>query len=266
MKLANKVVVVTGGGSGLGRELVRQLVDRGARVAAVDISAEGLQETIATLEPRHAASFVGSVADREFMQALPLQVIERFGSVDGLINNAGLIHPFQRFHELEWSAIDRVLDVNLKGTMHSMHAFLPHLLSRPEAHVLNVASIGGVVVVPGQTVYSASKAALKLLTEGIHFELLDTNVRVSLALPGAMATNIVGNSGIPIPTSAFSEKIQKFKGLSAVKAATRVLDGMEANAYHIYVGPDAKLMGALHRFSPRGTANLVAKQLRALLS
>lgn len=265
MKLADKVVVVTGGGSGLGQELVRQLVARGASVAALDISEPGLAETSAGLDPKRVTSFVGSVADRAFVEQLPARVIERYGRVDGLINNAGLIHPFVRFHELEWSAIDRVLDVNLKGTMNTMHAFLPHLLARPEGHVLNVGSIGGVVTVPGQTVYSASKAALKLLTEGVHFELMHSNVRVSLALPGQMDTKIIDNSKIPIPAAALTSEMRRFKGVTAAKAAAQVLDGMEADAYHIIVGADARFMNAFNRLSPRRAATLVAKQLGALL-
>ncbi|MET0285217.1 MAG: SDR family oxidoreductase [Polyangiales bacterium] len=264
MKLANKVVVVTGAGNGLGRELTRQLVTRGARVAAVDINADGLKETLAALASSSVADFALSVADKEAVDALPAQVIARFGSVDGVINCAGVLHPFAPFHTLEWSAIERVLDVNLKGTLHVLRAFLPHLLARPEGHVLNIASMGGFIAVPGQTIYCASKAAVKLLTEGIHFELLKTNVRVSLALPGALETNILTNSGIPVPPGAANMPAPLVT--SAPSAAKQILDGMEANAYHILVGRDAKLMNAFNRLSPRRAAATIAKQLGELLN
>lgn len=263
MKLANKVVVVTGAGNGLGRELVRQLVARGASAAALDIDAQGLAETAASLDAERVATFPGSVANQELVAGLPARVIERFGRVDGVINCAGVLHAFELFHKLDGSAIERVLDVNLKGTMYMVRAFLPHLLQRPEAHLLNVASMGGFVAVPGQSVYCASKAAVKLLTESLHFELARTNVRVSLAMPGALGTNMTANSGIPIPEGA--TKMPAPKVTSPERAAAQALSGIEADAYHILIGKDAKLMSALHRLSPLRAAAIIAKQLGPLL-
>ena len=86
--------------------------------------------------------------------------------------------------------IERVLDVNLQGTLNMVTAFLPLLLERPEAHIANVSSMGGFFPFPGQTVYGASKAAVKLLTEGLYAELLDSQVRVSVIMPGAVSTSI----------------------------------------------------------------------------
>ena len=94
--------------------------------------------------------------------------------VDGLINNAGIVQPFVPFADLDQAAIDRVLDVNLMGTINMSRAFMPVLLSRPEAHLANVSSMGGFFPFPGQTLYGASKAGVKLLTEGLYAELLDT--------------------------------------------------------------------------------------------
>jgi NAD(P)-dependent dehydrogenase (short-subunit alcohol dehydrogenase family) len=267
MKVANKVIVVTGGGSGIGRELVRQLLERGASVAAVDISPAALHKTAASAGSHGArlAALGADVADRASVEALPNRVLARFGSVDGVIHCAGVIHPFARVHELEWPAIERVLAVNLGGTLHVMRAFLPHLLARPEAHVVTVSSMGGFVPVPLQSIYCASKAAVKLLTEALHSELAHTRVKVSVVLPGHIETDITTNSGIELPVLAADSKLKAHKGGPADKAAAQILQGMERDAYRILVGSDAKFMDAFHRFSPRRAAAAIARQMSELL-
>jgi NAD(P)-dependent dehydrogenase (short-subunit alcohol dehydrogenase family) len=178
MKVQNKVVVVTGGGNGMGREVVRNLLFRGARVAAVDLDEAGLQETTTLTgnNKDNLSTHVVNIADRVAVEELPGLVIARHGGVDGLINNAGIIQPFARINDLDYEAIERVMNVNFYGTPYMTKAFLPHLLKRPEAHIANVSSMGGFLPVPGQSIYGASKAAVKLFTEGLHSELLTTNV------------------------------------------------------------------------------------------
>ena len=104
--------------------------------------------------------------------------------VDGLINNAGIVQPFVPVADLDPAAIRRVIEVNLMGPINMVTAFLPVLLTRPEAHIANVSSMGGFFPFPGQTIYGASKAGVKLLSEGLHLELLDTPVRVSAMVGG----------------------------------------------------------------------------------
>ena len=134
MDVAHKVVVVTGGGNGIGQQVVLELLRRGARVAAVDIREESLQETteLAAAADRLAA-FVVDITDRAATEALPEKVVAAHGAVDGLINVAGIIQPFVKLNELEYDVIERVINVNLYGTIHMVKAFLPHLLERPVA-------------------------------------------------------------------------------------------------------------------------------------
>ena len=265
MKVSGKTWVVTGGGSGMGRELVLQLLERGARVAAVDVRPEALAQTAALAGAGDRLStHVVDVTDRVAVEALPDQVVLAHGGVDGLINNAGIIQPFVTINDLEHEQIQRVLDVNLMGVLHMVKAFLPALLDRPEAHIANVSSMGGFFPFPGQSVYGASKAAVKLLTEGLYAELLDTSVRVSVIMPGAVQTEITGNSGVAMP--ATPGEASRMPMTSAPRAATIMLDGIERDRLHIFVGKDARLMNLAIRIAPRPAIRFIQKQMKGLVS
>jgi short-subunit dehydrogenase len=265
MKVAGKVVVVTGAGSGMGREVTLELVRRDAKVAAVDINEASLDETVqlAVGGSESVAPFVVDITDRDAVEALPERVVSRFGAVDGFINCAGIIQPFVKLAELEYRQIDRVMSVNWNGTLFMTKAFLPRLKARPEAHIVNVSSMGGFLPVPGQTVYGASKAAVKLFTEGLHSEMSGTNVHVTVVFPGAVATNITTNSGVDIPAMAEGSKTPSV--YPADRAARDILDGMERNRYRVLVGRDAKFMDLIYRVYPQGAANFIARQMRSLL-
>jgi short-subunit dehydrogenase len=140
--------------------------------------------------------------------------------------------------------------------------FLPWLLKRPEAHIVNISSMGGFLPVPGQTIYGASKAAVKLLAEGLHSELKDTPVRVTVVFPGAVATNITANSGVATPEVAGG---REYKTLAAGEAARIILDGMARNQYRVLAGGDATMMDRFYRLSPRRAARLIANQMKDLL-
>jgi NAD(P)-dependent dehydrogenase (short-subunit alcohol dehydrogenase family) len=268
VKVAGKVIVVTGAGSGMGRELVLELLRRGARVAAVDLNETTLAATaaIAPTRAKDLATFVLNVTDKAGVEALPAQVIERFGQVDGVINNAGIIQPFVKLADLEYKDIDRVMDVNFRGALYMTKAFLPVLMARPEGHVVNTSSMGGFLPVPGQTIYGASKAAVKLMTEGLYAEMAGTSVHVTVVFPGAVGTNITANSGVAIPNMAGADTAKMAaRVLSADKAAKVILDGMEKNAFRVLVGSDARFMDRMYRLHPRRATEFIAKQMRQLL-
>lgn len=267
MKLAGKLVVVTGAGAGIGRELVLQLLQRGALAAAVDRSAPALQETAALISAADKSrfnTFELDITDRPAVLAFPAAVEAKFGKpADGLINNAGIIQPFVKIADLDLEAADKVMDVNFYGTLYMVKAFLPGLLKRPSAHIANISSMGGFLPVPGQTIYGASKAAVKLLTEGLHSELEGTNCKVTIVFPGAIGTNIAANSGVKLegidPSSA------KHKTLSPKDAAKQILDGMESDAFRVLVGSDASFLDKFYRLSPQRAAGFIAKQMKDLL-
>lgn len=263
MKVRGKKIIVTGGGSGIGRALVLHLLKKGAHVIALDINQEALEETkkLAGQNTDNVSTYVLDITDKQVVEALP----DKVGEIDGLINNAGIIQPFVRVNDLKYEAIDRVMKVNFYGMLYMTKTFLPHLLKRPEAHIINVSSMGGFLPVPGQSVYGASKAAVKLLTEGLSSELASTNVHVSVVFPGATQTNITTNSGVKGPQMPADSKSQNIPMLSARVAAKIILDGVEKNKTRILVGKDSKIMNYLYRLSPSFATNLITKQMKSLL-
>lgn len=267
MKVQNKVIVVTGGGSGIGRQLVLHLVKAGARVAAVDLNEDALLESasLAQNQADKVSTHVVNVTDRSAVEALPQEVINAHGAVDGLINNAGIIQPFVRLNDLEHDAIERVLNVNLYGVIYMTKAFLPHFLKRPSGHIVNVSSMGGFFPVPGQTLYGASKAGVKLLTEGLYSELIGTNVAVTVVFPGAIETNITRNSGLGMPSNMAGESSQNFPMTSPERAAETIINGMERDQFQVYIGNDAKLMNFLYRLSPKRATRFMYNRMKGLL-
>jgi NAD(P)-dependent dehydrogenase (short-subunit alcohol dehydrogenase family) len=265
MDVAGRTMVVTGGGDGIGRQVVLELLRRGASVAAVDLRQEALDETerLAAAGGR-LATFRVDVTDADAVAALPAQVVSALGQVDGVVNVAGIIQPFVRVEDLDDATIRRVIDVNLYGTLHVVRAFLPHLRQRPAAHIANVSSMGGYLPVPGQTVYGASKAAVRLLTEGLYAELLDSNVHVSVIFPGAVRTDITAHSGVDTPAGA-SEQESRFPTTEPDAAARTIVDGIEKGRLYVYVGRDALVTGWMQRLAPKLSTRLIQRQMRSLL-
>lgn len=265
MELGDKVAVVTGGGNGIGREVVLELIRRRARVAAVDIRRESLDETARLADAGgRLVTMICDITDRAAVESLPAKVVDHLGPIDLVVNTAGIIQPFVPLKDLGYDAIDRVIALNLFGTIHVAKAFLPHLLERPAAHLATVSSMGGFLPVPGQTMYGATKAAVKLMTEGLYAELMDTNVGVSVVMPGAVSTNITGNSGVAVPAGA-GDRAARARTTSPEVAARIILDGIQSGRLHIHVGRDSRLMSVLNRAAPKRSTHLIQRQMKRLL-
>jgi NAD(P)-dependent dehydrogenase (short-subunit alcohol dehydrogenase family) len=268
MQIQNKVFVVTGGGNGMGREVVLGLIKRGARVAAVDLNQAGLDETVALAAAPEGSltTHAVNVSDRAAVLALPAAVKKAHGQVDGLFNVAGIIQPFVKIGELDFDVIERVMNVNFWGVVNMSKAFLPDLLARPEAGLLNVSSMGGFLPVPGQAAYGASKAAVKLFTEALFAESQGTSLAVTVVFPGGVATNITGNSGVDTSKMEAAMAGAKLpKTVSPADAGRQIIEGMEKGSFRVLIGDDAKFMDRYARFSPRRATLLIASQMKKLL-
>ncbi|WP_131106193.1 SDR family NAD(P)-dependent oxidoreductase [Ornithinimicrobium sufpigmenti] len=278
MQVQNKVFVVTGAGNGIGLEVVLDLLRRGGRVAAVDLREESLVDLGQRVKVGERLTLhTLDITDRQAVEALPEQVLQAHGHIDGLLNVAGIIQEFVPFADLSYEQMERVLGVNLWGVVHTSKAFLPHLLERPEACLVNVSSMGGFAPVPGQTMYGASKAAVKLLTEGLYSELRETPVTVTIVFPGAIETEITSNSGVLMPGRATPEeaatqdveagdKGSRRRIMPARDAARKIVeDAVKKGEYRVTVGRDAAMLDRLSRLAPQRATDMIAKQMADLL-
>lgn len=264
MQIRDRVFVVTGGGNGIGRDVVLELLVRGARVAAVDLRAEALDGTraLAVAYVDRLTTHTVDVSDRAAVEALVGEVTAAHGRVDGVANVAGIIQKFVPFADLPYHEMNKVLDVNYWGVVHMCKAFLPELLSRPEASLLNVSSMGAFVPVPGQSIYGASKAAVKLLTEGLYAELRTTKVAVTLVFPGAVRTGIAENSEAAIPGRNTDASVRI---TSSAEAARRIADAIEKGTFRVCIGKDATMLDLLARLMPRRSIEFLAKKMGSLV-
>lgn len=264
MRVENKVFMVTGGGNGLGREIVLNLLSKGGKVVAVDINAKALQET-ARLAERYAGSIMtaeSDITDEEVMDELSDRIIWKFGAIDGIINNAGIIQPFRTVNDMDADTINRVFSVNFTGTLNAIKIFLPYLLKRPQAHIVNVSSMGGFLPVAGQSIYGASKAAVKILSEGLTSELSETNVDVTTVFPGAMYTSIKANSGLGAEAGAGPEGHAENAAFPPAKAAEMIVEAIEHNRQRLYIGKDSKSMNLMYKIMPEKATKFIYQKMR----
>ena len=268
MRITDKVFVVTGGGNGIGREVVLGLLERGARVAALDLRQDSLEETarLADAAEGRLTLHAVDVSDRDAVSRAFAEVLSAHGQLDGLLNVAGKIQNFVPLADLDLGDIEKVMAVNFWGVVYTTKAALPHLLTRPEACVINVSSMGGFTPVPGQTAYGASKAAVKLFTEGLFAELRGTKVAVTIVFPGAIGTDISVNSGVATAQAAAeSKKSSSFPTTSPQDAGAQIIEAVEKGPFRVTIGRDAAMLDRLSRLAPKRAVEMIAKKMADLL-
>ena len=188
-QLTNKVAIVTGAASGFGAEIARQYVAEGAKVAVADINEEGARAVAASLGG--SAFAIGcDVTSRADVQRLVDTTVERFGTLDIVVNNAGTTHRNQPLLDVDEATFDRVFAVNVKSIFHMTHAAVPVLRARRSGVILNVGSVAGIRPRPGLTWYNASKGAVNLLSKSLAVELGPDGIRVNAICP------VMGESGL----------------------------------------------------------------------
>ncbi len=186
--IAGKVVVITGASGGLGEATARRLAAAGARLV---LGARRLPriEALAAELGADAIAVQTDVTQAAEVRHLVDAAVARFGRLDVMLNNAGIMphSPLERLKVEDW---DRTIDVNLRGVLHGIAAALPQMQRQKSGHVINVSSVAGQTVRPGGAVYSATKTAVRMLSEGLRREVKPWNIRTTVISPGAVATSL----------------------------------------------------------------------------
>ncbi len=193
----NKIVVISGAGSGMGRAYAEAFGRRGAKLALNDVNPEGLAQTVALLRQQgvtHILEQVFDVADAAAFMAFATSVQEAFGPAHVVINNAGIEGAQKPAWALSEQELDRIMAVNFRGVVNGSRVFLPQLMSNQEGALVNVSSIFGLVGTPNSADYCASKFAVRGYTEALMVELQNSPIYAYLVHPGGIATNIVQKS------------------------------------------------------------------------
>jgi NAD(P)-dependent dehydrogenase (short-subunit alcohol dehydrogenase family) len=247
--LDGKVVVITGAGSGIGRELALQAADRGAVLAISDWDEVGLMETarLATERGVHEVrTDKVDVRDREAVRAYARSVREELGRVNVIVNNAGVaLHG--DFEEVGYDDFEWIMDVDFWGVVQGTKEFLPHLVESGDGHVVNISSLFGLLGMPGQTAYNAAKFAVRGFTESLRQEMLIAGhpVQVTCVHPGGIKTAIARNAR----TTASHDQAHvarhfdtKLARMTPERAAEVIWSGVLANKPRVVVGADAKVL------------------------
>ncbi|MBL4868693.1 MAG: SDR family NAD(P)-dependent oxidoreductase [Pseudomonadales bacterium] len=263
--LRDKVAVVTGAGSGIGRETSIALAQKGCHLALVDVNAAGMKETadlIATLGLR-VSTHVVDVSNKAAMIALPEEVIKEHGRVNIIINNAG-VEITKSFEDQTVDDIEWIVGINFWGVVYGCKFFLPYLRQESEGHIVNVSSMFGFYGIPAQSSYCATKFAVRGLTESLRAELGNSNIGVTCIHPGAINTNIMKNERtIGSKLEESSDKLMKYATQPAT-VAKKIVRGIEKNKRRVRVGPDAYFTDWLVRLSPI-LFNMLAGTARKLM-
>jgi len=258
MKVNDKVAFITGAGSGIGRAMANSLAKRGCHLALVDINQPNLEQTADELKQYNVnvSTLQLDVTDKEAVKTLPEWVINEHGAIDLMVNNAG-IAAGGTFLMLSEADFDRVMDINFHAVVRITRAFLPHLLQREEARIVNISSLFGFISPAEQTAYSASKFAVRGFSNALRHELETTSVGVSVVHPGGIATNIAESALRPegATVDEVNTKLADAKRLLRMppaKAGEIIVKGIEKNKPRIIVGMDAKVLSFMERFMPNG--------------
>ncbi|MFT4929160.1 MAG: short-subunit dehydrogenase [Phenylobacterium sp.] len=250
----NAVAVITGSASGIGKALAIKLAEKGCHLALADRDLAGLQQVQQQVEKIGVRCIINDfdVADVEAFNAFASTVFTEYARVDFLFNNAGvsLIDSVenQSLEDFHW-----LMNINFWGVVHGTNAFLPYLKKSPAAHIVNVSSLFGLLSLPLQSAYNASKFAVRGFTEALKMEMAGTTVAVHCVHPGGIKTNITNNariSTVHIPKSKILADFNKQAKTTAAQAADTILQGIQNNKRRILIGGDAKFLDKIVRWFP----------------
>lgn len=269
MKVKDRVAVITGASSGIGRATALALGRRGCHLALADMNEPGLIETadMAKAFGVRITCHRLDVADREAVRKLPGAVHASHGRVDLLMNNAGVALG-GTFAQISETDFDWLMEINFHGVVRMTRAFLPLLQAGDDARIVNVSSIYGIVSPPGQSAYSASKFAVRGFSNALRHELQGSRVGVTVVHPGGVATAIARSARVSAGVPA--DEVQRRRALSEKllrmppeRAGEIIADGIARDRARILVGMDAKIAALLERLMPVGYWTLLKKGVKA---
>lgn len=254
MSLSDKVAVVTGAGSGIGRAVAKKLATKGCSVALVDINEKGLDETRQILQgfTGKFSVHVVDVTSEAQMALLPEAVIAQHEYIDMIFNNAGttLDRSFAGHSLKDWQFM---INLNLWGVIYGCHYFVPHLIKRPESWIINTSSLAGFMGIPTQSSYCVTKAAVKALSESLYAEYKYRNLHVLSVHPGAIKTDIFRKAIAGAEDQEASKKMFALVSKVAMdpdKAAAKIVRAMEKKQQRVLVGLDSRLVEFIKRVFP----------------
>ncbi|SFC29077.1 hypothetical protein SAMN04487968_10564 [Nocardioides terrae] len=250
--LKDKVVVITGAGSGIGRALAVDIARRGGLLALSDVNEAGLAETVELVKQAgtpQVKSDLLDVADREAFRTYADDVLAHFGRVNVVVNNAGVALS-GRVEDLDWDDIDWIIGIDLWGVIHGTKLFLPALIASGDGHVVNISSLFGLISMPDQAFYNAAKYAVRGFTEALREEMLIDGHRVAVTSvhPGGIKTSVARSARYSAKDDAtksakfFDEKLAK---MEPERAAEIIVKGILKDQARVLVGLDAHL---IHHF------------------
>ncbi len=260
----DKVVVITGAGSGIGKALATAFHQQGARLALNDWKAETLEETRRSLDDTvFTAAF--DVSQRKEMDSFAGQVQDQFGQVDIVVNNAGMTLPPVQMEYIKESDFRKVIEVNLWGTIYGTFAFLPFLKTQPEAALVNMSSVFGLMGSPLQGPYSISKFGVRAFTETLRNEMKKSSVAVSTVYPAGIRTNIVWNiEGMNAEDQKkMAQVFDDMSKTSSEQAARVILKGIQKKKARILVGKGAQFIDRVVRLLPSRYEDILLRKLRS---
>ena len=263
--LQDKVVVITGAGSGIGRALAVDIARRGGLLAVSDIDEAGLADTVDLVKQAGASQVKADrldVADRGAFTAYADDVLAHFGRVNVVVNNAGVALS-GRVEDLDWDDIDWIIGIDLWGVIHGTKLFLPALIESGDGHVVNISSLFGLVSMPDQAFYNAAKYAVRGFTEALREEMLIDGHRVGVTSvhPGGIKTAVARSARYSVKDDAaeaakfFDEKLAK---MSPERAADIIVKGILKSRARVLVGLDAHVVHTIAKLAGSRYQDIVA--------
>lgn len=264
-----KVAVVTGAASGIGRALAQELHQQGCRLALSDVNESGLAETKSLVEQAGGSVLIHrvDVSQRDQMTQWVNDVVGHYGEVDIVINNAGVtvVDTVEHisFEDMEW-----IMGINFWGVVYGTKLFLPHLRQSKDAYLANVSSVFGIISVPLQAAYNATKFAVRGFTESLRQELHGSSISVTCVHPGGIKTPIARNARHyhrPGKTPTHDSTARQFEKLARTppeRAAQVIVRGMQQKKSRVLIGVDAHVIDWMQRMFPVGYQVFSRRQMR----